>query len=113
MALPSIVEAFADLPAFRTVAAELPAPGASKNLGGLVGSSDAVFVASLITLFPTRFMLVVTDGLPDAERWLADLETLVELPIGLYPPREGFGEAEPHMEVAGERVETLERLMRG
>jgi transcription-repair coupling factor (superfamily II helicase) len=113
MALPSIVEAFADLPAFRTVAAELPAPGASKTLGGLVGSSDTVFVASLITLFPTRFMLVVTDGLPDAERWLADLETLVELPIGLYPPREGFGEAEPHMEVAGERVETLERLMRG
>ena len=34
-------------------------------------------------------------------------------PVALYPPREGFGEAEPHVEVAGERVETLERLTRG
>jgi len=113
MALPSILDAFADQPAFRAVAEQLPMPGARRTVGGLVGSSDAVLVASIATVFPTRFLLVVTDGLPDAERWLADLETLVELPIGLYPPREGFGEAEPHMEVAGERVETLERLMRG
>jgi len=113
MALSSIVEAFTDLPAFRDVAAGLPAPGTDTNLGGLVGSSDAVLVASLMTQLPTRFMLVVTDGLPDAERWLADIETLVDVPVGLYPPREGFGEAEPHLEVAGERVETLERLLRG
>ena len=33
--------------------------------------------------------------------------------VALYPPREGFGEVEPHIEVAGERVETLERLARG
>jgi transcription-repair coupling factor (superfamily II helicase) len=32
--------------------------------------------------------------------------------VALYPPREGFGEVEPHTEIAGERVETLERLMR-
>ena len=38
---------------------------------------------------------------------------LTDAPIALYPAREGFGEAEPHMEVAGERVETLERLTRG
>ena len=34
-------------------------------------------------------------------------------PVALYPHREAFGEAEPHAEVAGERVETLERLTRG
>src|SRR5690606_36934808 len=33
--------------------------------------------------------------------------------VALYPPREGFGEAEPHAEVIGERVETLERIGRG
>ncbi len=33
--------------------------------------------------------------------------------VAFYPPREGFGEAEPHAEVAGERVETLERIGRG
>ena len=38
---------------------------------------------------------------------------LDETPVALYPPREGFGEVEPHAEVAGERVETLERLSRG
>src|SRR6185369_8245287 len=44
----------------------------------------------------------------------ADLGTLLdETPLALYPAREGFGEAEPHMEIAGERVETLEKLTRG
>ena len=61
-----------------------------------------------------RFIVVVADGVPQAERLLADLHTLIdEAPVALYPPREGFGEVEPHVEVAGERVETLERLSRG
>src|ERR1043165_1839384 len=113
MPLPTIVEAFADLPAFRALSSEPPKAGESVNVGGLVGSADAVLVAGLAATMPTRFFLVVTDALPDAERWLADLETIGDLSVALYPPREGFGEAEPHMEVAGERVETLERLLRG
>ena len=113
MSLPAILEAFAALAPFARVASELPAPGARKVLGGLVGSADAVLVSGIAAAYPSRFTLVVTDALPDAERWLADLQTLSETPVALYPPREGFGEAEPHMEVAGERVETLERLMRG
>ncbi|HEY6218933.1 MAG TPA: CarD family transcriptional regulator, partial [Gemmatimonadaceae bacterium] len=113
MPLPTIIEALTELPAFRILSNELPAPGNAVNVGGLVGSADAVLVSGLAATHPSRFFLVVTDGLPDAERWLADLQTLAELPVALYPPREGFGEAEPHMEVAGERVETLERLLRG
>jgi transcription-repair coupling factor (superfamily II helicase) len=87
-----------------------------------------VLVAALARRLPGRFVAVVCDGVPEAERWLADLESLVELPpraasgseaaavspdtgpVALYPPREGFGEIEPHAEVAGERVETLERI---
>ena len=111
--LPNIIDAVAALPAFARVASELPAPGQRRSIGGLVGSSDAVLVSAIAQAFPSRFMLVVTDALPDAERWLADLQTLSDVAVALYPPREGFGEAEPHMEVAGERVETLERLMRG
>src|SRR5687768_3859198 len=110
MPLPAIIDALSALPAFASVAADLPAPGKRRTIGGLVGSSDAVLVSGLLQAFPTRFMLVVTDGLPDAERWLADLQTLSDVAVALYPPREGFGETEPHMEVAGERVETLERL---
>src|SRR3954468_21724944 len=113
MALPNSIDAVAALPAFARVASELPTPGQRRTVGGLIGSSDAVLVSALAASFPTRFILVVTDALPDAERWLADLETLADVPVALYPPREGFGEAEPHMEVAGERVETLERLLRG
>jgi transcription-repair coupling factor (superfamily II helicase) len=80
----------------------------------LPGSADAVLVASMVRRLPTRFIMVAAEGVAEAERWLADLTTLLdETPLALYPPREGFGEAEPHMEVAGERVETLERLTRG
>jgi transcription-repair coupling factor (superfamily II helicase) len=113
MPLPAIIDALSALPQFARVASDLPAPGSRRSIGGLVGSSDAVLVSALMQAFPSRFVLVVTDGLPDAERWLADLQTLSDAAVALYPPREGFGEAEPHMEVAGERVETLERLMRG
>ena len=61
-----------------------------------------------------RVFVVVTESLADAERWLADLDALLGAgSAALYPPREGFGEVEPHLEVAGERVETLERLARG
>src|SRR3954468_15470982 len=113
MALPNSIDAVAALPAFARVASELPTPGQRTSIGGLVGSSDAVLVSAIAQAHPSRFLLVVTDALPDAERWLADLQTLSDVAVALYPPREGFGEAEPHMEVAGERVETLERLMRG
>jgi transcription-repair coupling factor (superfamily II helicase) len=58
-------------------------------------------------------VVVITDQVGDAERWLADLQSLVDdIPVALYPPREGFGDVEPHADVAGERVETLEKLGR-
>jgi transcription-repair coupling factor (superfamily II helicase) len=114
MALDALVDAVERLPAFQRILNTLPSPGQRVVVGGLSGSSDAVAVATLARRLPTRFLVVAADGVGEAERWLADLETLVtDAPIALYPAREGFGEAEPHMEVAGERVETLERLSRG
>src|SRR5205085_9522804 len=60
------------------------------------------------------FFVVVGDTLPTAERWLADLQSLVDGEgVALYPPRKGLGESEPHAEIAGKRVETLERVARG
>ena len=114
MALDSLLDAFERLPAFTRTLNTLPVPGQRLLAGGLPGSADAVLVAALARRLPTRFFVVLADGVAEAERWLADLQTLfTDAPIALYPPREGFGEAEPHMEVAGERVETLERLTRG
>ena len=114
MPLPSLLDAIERLPAFARVLNTLPAPRRELRTAGLPGSSDAALVAALARRLPTRFLVVVADGVPLAERLLADLHTLLdETPVALYPPREGFGEVEPHVEVAGERVETLERLSRG
>ena len=114
MALGNILDALASLPAFTRVANSLPRARERLTLTGLAGSSDAVLVAALAQRFPQRLFAVVTDTVADAERWLADLNVLLDDPaVALYPPREGFGETEPHAEVAGERVETLERLLRG
>ena len=114
MPLPLLLETIERLPAFVRLLNTLPAPGERRRIAGLAGSSDAAVAASLARSAPGRFFVVVTDTLPDGERWLADLRALLDEDIvALYPPREGFGEAEPHMEVAGERVETLERTMRG
>ncbi|MDB4881288.1 MAG: transcription-repair coupling factor, partial [Gemmatimonadetes bacterium] len=114
MSLPSLLDALERLPAFARVLNTLPAPSRQLNVAGLPGSADAALVAALARRLPTRFLVIAADGVPQAERLLADLHTLLdETPVALYPPREGFGEAEPHVEVAGERVETLERLSRG
>ncbi|HXT14879.1 MAG TPA: transcription-repair coupling factor [Gemmatimonadaceae bacterium] len=115
MALDALLDAVERLPAFQRILNTLPAPGGRLSVGGLPGSSDAVLVAALARRLPTRFFAIAAEGVGAAERWLADLETLFgdETPLALYPAREGFGEAEPHMEIAGERVETLEKLTRG
>ena len=114
MPLPLLLESIERLPAFTRLLNTLPAPGEQRRIAGLAGSADAAVLATLARCAPGRFFVVVTDALPEGERWLADLRGLLDEDIvALYPPREGFGEAEPHMEVAGERVETLERTMRG
>ncbi|HEY2026704.1 MAG TPA: transcription-repair coupling factor [Gemmatimonadaceae bacterium] len=114
MSLPSLLDAVERLPAFTRLVNTLPVPSAELRATGLPGSADATLVAALARRLPTRFIVLAADGVPQAERLLADLCTLLEeTPVALYPPREGFGEAEPHVEVAGERVETLERLSRG
>ncbi len=116
MALPLLLDAVEHLSAFTQLINTLPGPATRERVAGLAGSGDAVLVAALARRLPGRFIAVVTQGLPEAERWLADLQSLTgtgETSIALYPPREGLGEAEPHAEVAGERVETLERVGRG
>jgi transcription-repair coupling factor (superfamily II helicase) len=114
VALPLLLDAVDRLPAFTRLINTLPGPGERLTVAGLAGSGDAVAVAALARRLPGRFIVVVTEGLPEAERWLADLQSLSgDTPVALYPPREGFGEAEPHAEVAGERVETLERVANG
>jgi len=114
MALPTIIDAVEALPAFTRLANTVPDHGRRVTVGGLVGSSAAALVAALARKMERRFFVIVAENVGDAERWLADLEALDGgEAVAFYPPRESFGEAEPHAEVAGERVETLERAARG
>jgi len=115
VALPQLLDAISALPAYARLISSLPSLGETVTVGGLPGSSDATLSAALgRDLGATRFQVIMAEALPEAERWLADLDALaIEGAVALYPPREGFGEVEPHLEVAGERVETLERVARG
>jgi transcription-repair coupling factor (superfamily II helicase) len=114
MPLPQLLSVVESLEELRALLARLPPPGERVEVGGLHGSSDAVVIAALSQYVRQRFFVVVSDDVAGAERWLADLTTLVEAQsIAFYPPRESFGESEAHAEVAGERVETLERIGRG
>src|SRR3972149_5295413 len=111
--LPGLVKAFRELPAYRGLSGALPGPGAALSVGGLPGSAPAVLVAALAGGTPQRVALVVTGTPADAERWLADLAALRSEGTRLYPQREALGEEEPHLEIAGERVETIEAVLQG
>ena len=114
MPLPQLLSLTELLPEFRELQENVPGRSERCVVGGLQGSSDAVVVAGLTGALPQRFFVVVSDDIADSERWLADLTTLLDPDaVAFYPPRESFGEAEAHAEVAGERVETLERIGRG
>jgi transcription-repair coupling factor (superfamily II helicase) len=114
MPLPHLLSIAESLREFTDLRDRLPGPTQRYGIGGLHGSSDAVVLAALARSTQARFFVVVSDDVAGAERWLADLTTLMEPEeVAFYPPRESFGEAEAHAEIAGERVETLERIGRG
>jgi transcription-repair coupling factor (superfamily II helicase) len=113
MPLDFLLDRFDEIPALRALGAALPVPGSRLGVAGLFGSSPAVLVAALARRLPQRVFAVVAPTPADAERWLADLVTLAGGAAALYPQRESLGAEEPHYEIAGERIETLEALLRG
>jgi transcription-repair coupling factor (superfamily II helicase) len=114
MPLDFLLDKFHDLPATRSLVERLPAPGRRLGVGGLPGSSPAVLVAALARRLPQRVFAILAPTPADGERWLADLQTLLGTDAAvLYPQRESLGAEEPHYELAGERIETLEALLRG
>jgi transcription-repair coupling factor (superfamily II helicase) len=111
--LDRILHAFAATPVADRALAALPAPGAALRIDGLPGSSPAVLAAWLARSAPHRILVVVVPTPVEADRWIADLGQLLDVPVALYPQREALGEEEPHYEIAGERAETLEALLGG
>src|SRR3989440_2479207 len=113
MPLTFLIDRFDALPATRALADALPAAGARRGIAGLPGSSAAVLLAALARRRSQRVFVVVTATPTDAERWLADLQTLAGEGAALYPQREALGAEEPHVEIAGERIETIAALLAG
>jgi transcription-repair coupling factor (superfamily II helicase) len=115
MSLTLLIDRFDELPATAALAGRLPGAGSRVTLGGLPGSSPVVLTATLARRAPQRLFAIVTATPADAERWLADLRVLRDAAGGveLYPQREGVGIEEPHIEIAGERIETLQALLVG
>ena len=113
MSLPLLLDAFDRSAPGRDLVTRLPGRGASLDIGGLPGSSGAVLAAALVRSSPQRLMAIVAPTPADAERWLTDLQFLSDETVSLYPQREALGEDEPHYEIAGERVETIEALLGG
>jgi transcription-repair coupling factor (superfamily II helicase) len=113
VSLELVLDSFARAPAIQELAERVPGRGHSIRLAGLPGSSGAVLIAWLARRFPARLFVVVAPSPGDAERWLSDLVLLTDAPVALYPQREALGEDEPHYEIAGERAETIESLLRG
>ncbi|PYO83216.1 MAG: hypothetical protein DMD68_09920, partial [Gemmatimonadetes bacterium] len=113
MPLEFLLDRFDELSATGALLEGLPVAGKRLPLAGLPGSSPALLVAVLARRLPQRLFAVVTATPADAERWLADLQQLVGERAVLYPQREGLGADEPHVEIAGERIETIAALLSG
>src|SRR5690348_3373430 len=114
MPLEFLIDRMAELPATGALAGDLPSVGSGVGVGGLPGSSGPVLVGALARRFAQRVFVVLTATPTDAERWLADLQALMGPEnAALYPQREALGAEEPHVEIAGERIETLEMLLSG
>ena len=91
----------------------LPVGSGLVRAGGLARSNAAVLAAWLAEQRTNRPITAVATTPAEAERWLADLSQLTDRPIALYPQREALGEEEHHVEIAGERTETIEALLGG
>jgi len=116
VAHPILLDAMRRQPAYRRLAADLPGPGRAVALSGLPGSSPAPLVATLAADMPNRVWVVVAPSPPDAEAAEADLTALLGTGrTALYPQRETlpYEPEEPHLEISGMRVETLEALLAG
>ena len=108
-----ILDALARAPSASDVRDRLPGRGGRLTLGGVPGSSAAALVAWLAREDPARTLVVMAPTPADAERWLSDLSLLSGETLALYPQRESLGEEEAHLEIAGERAETLAALLGG
>lgn len=111
--LPQLVSIFRAHPKLRALERMLPRRAQALDVSGLPGSSLAVLLSVLQEDFPQRVFVLVAADPTEAELFFADLRALLGEDVRLYPQREALGEEEPHFEIAGERVETINGVLSG
>ena len=115
----AVVEAVAQVAAFRSLIRKLPAPGEAVTAGGAAGSLPMAVLAALAVVLPNRLWVVAAASTREAAAHLSDLETLLGPGAAVdYPQREApAGRApangEPTLEISGRRVEAVASLMTG
>src|SRR2546421_3195979 len=113
MPLTFLIDRFDALPATRALADALPAAGVRRGTAGLPGSSAAVLLAALARRRSQRVFVVVTATPSEAERWLADLQTLAGEGAALYPQREALGAEETHLAFDTDRIWAIDAILAG
>lgn len=110
-----ILEAFESLTARQGLGERLPAPGEVLRLGDLPGAAAAGVAAALLGGGEELVVLVGTSP-REAETLHADLETILGSGgVRTFPQREAlpYEDTDPHVEISGQRVETLAALLAG
>ena len=113
---PSLLQALQNTASFTALSRGLPKTGEAVVAAGLAGSSPAVLIGALHRERPERIWVAVAPTPEAAEHLIADLESVLgEDSALLYPQRESlpYESGEPHVEIGGLRVETLEALLTG
>lgn len=108
--------AVASTPAFRKLLRGLPAPGATRSIGGAIGSLPLAAVAALSGQLPNRLWVVAAASPAEAGENLADLEALLGPGRAvLYPQREGLSSDadDSRVDLSGQRVEAFEAHLSG
>jgi len=103
-------------PAFRRLLRGLPAPGATRTIGGAIGSLPLAAVAALCRHLPNRLWVVAAASPSEAGEHLGDLEALLGPGRAvLYPQREGFSSDgdDSRVGLSGQRVEAFESHLSG
>lgn len=115
MSIASLLDLWNNSPEFRSVVRGLEEGSREQAVFGLSGSQRSFFLAGLVRKLK-RACLVITAGLPQAQRLEEDLRTL--LPgesVLVFPPREILpcGVMAQNQEMTARRLRVIERLLAG
>lgn len=112
-----LLKALQSSPAIESLNGHIPPPGASQELGGVIGSLGSATIAALHRAHPGRIFVSVCESPRDALSFENDLETLLgdAAHTFYYPQKEAlpYEDSQTHFAIGGQRVEAVEAILSG